>query len=252
MKLPIFMVTIVFAHVPLVWTFLTTILPINPVMERAESCDFFDTDSGCSSFVDDSGLTGVSLSPEVVSDVGLDSFDVPGQLLWTDDMSTLPLETEPLTDNSFLASPELLAAGNLDLGFGQNQMDGLDSFLDDNSILGGQTTDPSSELIAESGQDDGLTMICPENGEVCQIYHDKMRTPDRLFAKCDEQNRNCQLCDETGTTCTQLKGFDKESIPSPDNPYGQSWNRCPNQQCLGCTSLTRIAAQVKDDGCNGN
>ena len=183
---------------------------------------------------------------EAESNDDSDSYGSFGLFPLMDDLSTPSLDTN------------YIATGNLDLDPSQSQLDGAE-FINEAELLPDDyleepttdqaesifTDDPDAAYTGEISQSPRrmsviYSYICSEFDEACVQYAEGMPTGEILYAKCNIRGIYCRLCDSSGQKCMPGAGWDKQAIPSPDNPYGQPWNHCRNKQCGGCEAAARF------------
>lgn len=216
----------------------------NSVRERADSCNLFYADSSCLS-------SGDSSHPgETASSDDFDSFGSFGQISLLDDSSMPTLD------------PTSIAAGNLNSDFGQSQVDGAALQTDSDNLLYDFPEEPitdQAQTIFMYGSDEAYTgeisqnpsqsqrpppviysYICEEHADPCAQYKDGVATGVTRYAKCNNIDQYCRLCDTSGQECDPDAGWDKQAIPSPDNQWGQPWNHCRNRKCGACETAAHM------------
>ena len=222
---------------------------LNSRQERAESCSFFDVDSSCLSSPDSSFSVATADGEEGLSSDGTASGDdfflsgPSGQISLMDDLSM------PTSDSSSIA------AENLHPNFSQSQVAKAALKTDSNVLLDNvpeELITEHAETIFTYSSDAGeisqssrplpviYSYICEEYAETCAQYKDGVATGVTRYAKCNNDDRKCRLCDMTGRECDPDSGWDRQAIPSPDNETGQPWNHCRNKKCGACENAARM------------
>lgn len=224
-------IALILFDISLISTFPTGSLLSNSVEERTDSCGLFDSDPSCLSNNDYSiSNGGEEAGSELFPDSQFDLVGSSGQISLMDDLST------PLSDTN------LGAAGYLSPDFSQSEVDEFGSTDQPNFLFNDFPEEPITDLAQSTvmyGPDYPslpviYSYICPEFGEACQQFKDGARTGVIRYAKCSPKGTRCRLCDSSGQECDPDAGWDKQAIPSPDNPNGQAWNHCRNKQCGAC------------------
>lgn len=238
-------------------TSLTSAFPVgspllNSHQERAESCSHFDADSSCLSSADDfysvarADVEGGLPSDGTAYNDDFYSLGPSGQISPTDDLWM------PTSDSSFIT------AENLNSNFGQSQIAGAALKTDSNVLLDNVPEEPIIEYAetiflyssdeAHTGEISQISRplpviysyICEEYAEPCAQYKDGVASGVTRYAKCDNNDRYCRLCDITGHECDPDSGWDRQVISSPDNQWGQPWNHCRNKKCGACENAARM------------
>lgn len=240
------MVTLIIIKFLLFTPILTDSTPLNAMKERADECNLFSLDTSCSSAADSPFFIVASdtgRAPSFNEALSGDSFDQFTSL------EQLPSINDPSVHSP---GPGLFPVEDVNLDFAEGQIDGLPWVTDNDplvdSLLGDLIVDQYRGAI--SGHDSELastesrysvdlpvfTYDCKEDGDTCELYNDGVRTGVIHHVVCNDANTDCQVCDSSGL-CTDTAPFDKQSLPSPSNPYGQPWNHCKDKICDICNTL---------------
>lgn len=245
-------IAFIFFKTSLISTFPTSSPLLNSHQERADSCGLFDADSGCLSSADNSyfiataDVEGGIPSDETASDNDYDFFGSSRQISFMDDLSMPTLDSNSI------------AAENLNSDFGQSQLDGTALKTDSNVFLDDVLEEPipeQAETMFMYGSDDAhigeisqstkplpviYSYICEEHADPCAQFKDGVATGVTRYAKCNNIDQHCRLCDIYGRECDPDSGWNKQAIPSPENQWGQPWNHCRNRKCGPCETAARM------------
>lgn len=239
-------IALIFIQSSLISTFPVSSSLLKSVKERAVSCSLFDTDPSCSSngynfYSFTKAEIGGGISPDgTASNDGVDSFGSSAQISLVDDLSMPSSDTE------------IFAAGNLNSDASQSPTAEAGSKPEPNVFFDyfpGEGMTDQAEIVASYDLNAAhpgeispsprplpviWTYICEEFGETCAQYKDGVSTGIIRYTKCNSKDQLCRLCDRKTQECDPDAGWDRQAIPSPDNPWGQPWNHCRNKQCGPC------------------
>ena len=217
-------------------------------LERALNCDLSDPGPSCSSnfdyssvFFEADSVNNPSLN-EAISKDESNLIESSGQYSLTEDLI------------SASSNADLFAAGDVNQEFPSSAVDEVGSNPDSSALLDSFTGKPINDLGDDSNlasietiQTPGYqplpkiySYICQEHGDICQQFIDGAPTTTVRYAICSIHNTKCRLCDSSGQDCDPDAGWDKQAIPSPDNPDGQPWNHCRNKKCGACENAARM------------
>lgn len=272
----IFVVALISIHISLISTFPIRNSHLTLTKKRADSCGLFDADPICSPNSEDFFSVG---GVETVSDLLPGEWETKGDLLpveWETGSDLLPGEANTETgllpeeigiyddigsngssgQTSFIedsSMPSLgtdgFAAGVLNSDPSQSQVDEggfktepnslSDVILDDPIMDQPETTFEVASHVDHS-VDLSIRYSCEEFGDTCVQYKNGVRTGLIVYVRCNQYNQFCELCDQSGSKCGPNTWPVKQNIPSPENPWGQAWNHCRNQQCGGPCEMFAI------------
>ena len=254
----IFVVALISIHISLISTFPIRYSHSTLFEERTNSCGLFDADPSCSLNNEDffsvggaetwndllpgESQTGSGLLPgEAETESGL----LPEEAGMYDDIGSNGSSGQTsLMEDSSLPSlgTDVFAAGILNSDSSQSQLDeggfqtepySLSDTITDDPIMDQPEISFEVASLVDHSIDLSIRYSCEEFGDTCVQYKNGVRTGLIVYVRCNQWDESCELCDQHGSKCGPNTWQAKQNIPSPENPWGQPWNHCRNQQCGG-------------------